>query len=53
MTMIMITTTNGEDKLFQNYHQVCSYINSIERRKTIDSGEKIWSFIRHRYETLG
>jgi hypothetical protein len=52
MMMIKITPTNGEDRLFENYHQVCSYINSIERRKTSESGEKIWSFIRHRYETL-
>jgi hypothetical protein len=52
MMMIRLTPTNGEEKLFENYHQVCSYINSVERRKTLGSGEKIWSFIRHRYETL-
>lgn len=52
MMMIKITTANGEDRLFDDYHQVCSYINSIERRKKSGTGEKIWSFIRHRYETL-
>ena len=52
MMMIKITIANGEDRLFEDYHQVCNYINSIERRKITETGEKIWSFIRHRYETL-
>lgn len=50
--MIMITTANGEDRLFEDYHQVCSYINSIERRKISDSEARIWSFTRYRHETL-
>jgi hypothetical protein len=50
--MIKITQTNGEDKLFENYHQVCEYINAIERRKASEPGTKIWRFIRHRHETL-
>ena len=50
--MIMITTTNGEDRLFEDYHQVCNYINSIERRKISDSEARIWSFTRYRHETL-
>jgi len=50
--MIMITTANGEDRLFKDYHQVCSYINSIERQKISDSEAKIWSFTRYRHETL-
>lgn len=50
--MIKITTANGEDKLFEDYHQVCSYINSIERRKISDSEARIWSFTRYRHETL-
>lgn len=52
MIMIKVTTTNGKDRSFENYHQVCSYINSIETRKISNSGEKIWSFTRYRYETL-
>jgi len=51
-TVIKITLTDGEHKLFTNYHQVCDYINTIEKRKTLKSEEKIWSFIRRRYETL-
>jgi hypothetical protein len=50
--MIKITIASGEDKLFEDYHQVCSYINSIERRKISDSGARIWSFTRYRHETL-
>lgn len=50
--MIKITPTNGVDRLFENYHQVCDYINSIEKRKSLEPGEKIWRFVRRRYETL-
>lgn len=50
--MIKVTPTNGEDRLFENYHQVCDYISSIEKRKESETGSKIWRFIRHRYETL-
>ena len=49
MTMIMITSTNGEQKLFKDYNDVCNHINNIERRK---SGGMIWRFIRRKYETL-
>jgi hypothetical protein len=52
MMMIKITTANGEDRFFENYHQVCSYINSIERRKIPEPNAKIWRFMRRRYETL-
>ena len=52
MIMIQIIPTNGEHKIFQNYHQVCDYINTIEKRKILEPGTKIWSFIRRRYETL-
>ncbi len=51
-TVIKITLTNGEHKLFTDYHQVCDYINAIEKRKAPESGEETWSFIRRRYETL-
>jgi hypothetical protein len=52
MIMIKITPASGKDRTFEDYHQVCSYINSIEMQKTSDLGEKIWSFTRYRYETL-
>ena len=52
MIMIKVTPTNGEDRLFENYHQVCDYINAIEKRKESDPEEKIWRFLRRRYETL-
>lgn len=51
-TMIKITLANREHKLFTNYHQVCDYINTIERKKALEPEAKIWSFIRRRYETL-
>jgi hypothetical protein len=49
---IRIILTNGEHKLFTDHHQVCDYINAIEKRKALESGERIWSFIRRRYKTL-
>jgi hypothetical protein len=52
MIMIKVTPTNGEDKLFENYHEVCEYINAIEKQKESEPGEKIWRFIRHRHETF-
>lgn len=51
-TMIKISLTNGEHKLFTNYHQVCDYINALERRKVLKPEEETWSFTRRRYETL-
>jgi hypothetical protein len=50
--MIKITPPNGEDRLFADYHQVCDYINAIERQKTSGPGAKTWRFMRRRYETL-
>lgn len=50
--MIQVRTTNGEIKLFSNYHEVCHYINTTERRKALESGNIGWHFVRHRYETL-
>ena len=52
MIMIQIIQANGEQKLFNSYHQACDYINAIEKRKILEPGTKIWSFIRRRYETL-
>ena len=50
--MITITTTNGKEKIFKDYHQVCEYISSIERQKKLEAGTKIWRFTRHRHQTL-
>ena len=58
--MIKITQPNGEDRFFENYHQVCDYINGIERRRESESGtkkawsgtKKAWSFVRRQHETL-
>ena len=52
MEMIKITQPNGEAKLFQSYHNVCSYINSLERRKTLETGKSGWRFIKRRHDTL-
>ncbi len=52
MIMIKIIPTTGEHKLFNNYHQACDYINALEKRKLLEPGGKMWSFIRRRYETL-
>lgn len=52
MKMIKIIPINGKHKLFGSYHELCSYINNIERRKPLEPDSKIWSFIRRRYETL-
>lgn len=52
MKILRITTTNGGHKLFQDYHQFCDYINNIEKRKALESGERIWMFIRRSYPTL-
>jgi len=52
MTMIKISSTDGEFKLLQNYDQVCDYINRIEMRKASKTGEVGWLFTRRRYGTL-
>jgi hypothetical protein len=52
MIVIKITPTDGKERLFTDYHQVCNYINSIEKQKILEPESKIWSFIRRRYETL-
>lgn len=51
--MIDITKTNGERKIFRDYHQVCDYIKAIELQKIVsDPDAKIWGFIRRPYEML-
>ena len=50
--MIKITLPNGESRIFENYHEVCGYINTIERAGELESGKARWRFIRRRHETL-
>jgi hypothetical protein len=50
--MIKITLTNGESRIFENYHEVCEYINTIERTGELESGKAGWRFIRRRHDTL-
>lgn len=52
MIVIKINTAKGEHKLFQDYHQFCDYINGIEKRKALWSGERSWMFIRRPHQTL-
>jgi hypothetical protein len=53
MIVIKITPTDGKERLFTDHHQVCNYIKNIEKQKILEPGaKKIWSFIRHRYETF-
>lgn len=52
MQMIKIITTNGESKLLANYHDVCNYINSVERRNALEKGKIDWFFTSRGYETL-
>jgi hypothetical protein len=52
MIKIQIIPANGEQKTFQSYHEVCDYINTLEKQKILEPGTKIWSFIRRRYKTL-
>ena len=50
--MIKITPPNGESRIFENYHEVCEYINTIERTGELGSGKAGWRFIRRRHDTL-
>jgi hypothetical protein len=50
--MIQIIPTNGKQKLFTDHHQVCDYLNSIEKQKALESGERRWMFIRRSHQTL-
>ena len=52
MTMIQITPTSGEGKIFKNSHEACEYINAIERQKARESGERRWMFIRRPHQTF-
>lgn len=48
----VINLSNRRQELFKSYHDLCDYINRIERFKTLDSGKDRWGFIRRKYETL-
>jgi hypothetical protein len=51
--MIQVRTANGEVKFMSTYREVCDYINRMERRKALETGNIVgWLFIRRGYETL-
>ena len=51
--MIKITgLTNKKYEFFQNYHDLCEYINKTERFKALGSGKTGWKFGRRSFEAL-
>ena len=50
--MIQVRTTNGEVKFMANYNEVCNYINGIEMRKALETGNVRWFFTRRKHETI-
>lgn len=50
--MIKVSSIDGKQKVFESYHQVCEYLNGIERKKAVETGEMGWMFIRRPYESL-
>ena len=50
--MIQVRTANGEVKFMSNYNEVCDYINRMERRKALETGNVKWLFTRRGYETI-
>ena len=52
MIVIKVTPLDGKERLFTDHHQVCNYINAIEKQKILEPEVKIWSFLYRRYEAL-
>jgi hypothetical protein len=50
--MIKVSSIEGKQKVFESYHQVCEYLNGIERKKAVEKGEMSWMFIRRPYESI-
>jgi hypothetical protein len=50
--MIKVSSIDGKQKVFESYHQVCKYLNGIERKKAVETGEMRWMFIRRPYESI-
>lgn len=51
--MIKVGSINGKpERVFEDYHQVCEYINTIEKSKAIETGEMGWMFIKRPHRTL-
>jgi hypothetical protein len=50
--MIQIILMDGRKKFFNNYNDVCDYLNTIERRKSLESGKVGWKFVRRQYGSL-
>jgi hypothetical protein len=52
LKMIKINSNDGKQKIFESYNQACEYLNRIEKKKAIETGEINWMFIRRRHETI-
>jgi len=51
--MIKVGSINGKpEKVFNDYSQVCDYINAIERNKATETGEMEWMFIKRQHQTI-
>ena len=51
--MIKVGSINGKpEKMFKDYNEVCDYINAIERKKAIETGEMGWMFIKRPHQTI-
>lgn len=51
--MIKVSSINGKpEKVFNDYSEVCHYINVIEKNKAIETGEMEWMFIKRPHQTI-
>ena len=51
--MIKLISSNSKKyELFQDYHQLCDYINKAEMLKGLRSDKTVWRFTYRKYETL-
>lgn len=50
--MIKVSSNEGKQKVFESYHQVCEYLNRIEKKKAVETGEMKWMFIRRPHESI-
>jgi hypothetical protein len=50
--MIKISSNDGKKKIFESYHQVCEYLNRIEKKKATETEEIRWMFIRRPHESI-
>ncbi len=48
----LISSNSKKNELFQDYQQLCDYINKAEVLKGLRSGKTSWSLAYRKYETL-